>query len=139
MRIPRLANPPAGVCLLSEFFPSKQLNSSPSTPPSREPIAGRITSIHSSVVFGAEEEVEKKLAEAGCYTSISTAHVERDDLTSRQTSSRFARKASRSECRWRSRDATLNSTIWSTISQDTTTRYGRISRSLSQQWGGWHT
>lgn len=54
---------------------------------------GRITSIERRVVFGSEEEIKKKLEEAGCYTTISTAHVERDNLTSRQTSSRLVRKA----------------------------------------------
>jgi hypothetical protein len=54
---------------------------------------GRITSIERRVVFGSEEEVKAKLEEAGCYTTISTAHVERDNLTSRQTSSRLVRKA----------------------------------------------
>jgi hypothetical protein len=54
---------------------------------------GRITSIERRVVFGSEEEVRKKLAEAGCFTTISTAHVERDNLTSRQTSSRLVRDA----------------------------------------------
>jgi hypothetical protein len=54
---------------------------------------GRIISIERRVVFGSEEKVKAKLAEAGCYTTISTAHVERDNLTSRQTSSRLVRKA----------------------------------------------
>lgn len=54
---------------------------------------GRITSIERRVVFGTEEEVKEKLREAGCYTTISTAHVERDNLTSRQTSSRLVRDA----------------------------------------------
>ena len=38
------------------------------------------------------EEVKEKLTKAGCYTTISTAHVERDNLTSRQTSSRLVRE-----------------------------------------------
>jgi hypothetical protein len=54
---------------------------------------GRITSIERRVIFGTEEGVKEKLQEAGCYTTISTAHVERDNLTSRQTSSRLVRKA----------------------------------------------
>lgn len=54
---------------------------------------GRITSIERRVVFGTDEEVKRKLEEAGCYTTISTAHVERDNLTSRQTSSRLVREA----------------------------------------------
>lgn len=54
---------------------------------------GRITSIDRRVIFGTEEEVKEKLGEAECYTTISTAHVERDNLTSRQTSSRLVRKA----------------------------------------------
>jgi hypothetical protein len=52
---------------------------------------GRITSIERRIVFGTEEKVKAKLMEAGCYTTISTAHVERDNLTSRQTSSRLVR------------------------------------------------
>jgi IS1 family transposase len=54
---------------------------------------GRITSIERRVVFGTEEKVKDKLGEAGCYTTISTAHVESDNLMSRQTSSRLVRKA----------------------------------------------
>lgn len=54
---------------------------------------GRITSIERRVVFGTMEEVKEKLTKAGCYTTISTAHVERDNLTSRQTSSRLVREA----------------------------------------------
>ena len=54
---------------------------------------GRITSIERRVVFGTEEKVEEKLVEAGCYTTISTAHVESDNLMSRQTSSRLVRDA----------------------------------------------
>lgn len=54
---------------------------------------GRIESIERRIVFGTEEGVKKKLEEAGCYTTISTAHVERDNLTSRQTSSRLVRDA----------------------------------------------
>lgn len=54
---------------------------------------GRITSIERKVVFGTEENVKEKLKEAGCYTMISTGHVERDNLSSRQTSSRLVRKA----------------------------------------------
>lgn len=54
---------------------------------------GRVISIERRVVFGTEEGVKKKLEEAGCYTTISTAHVERDNLTSRQTSSRLVRDA----------------------------------------------
>jgi hypothetical protein len=55
---------------------------------------GRITSIERRVVFGTMEKVRAKLTEAGCYTTISTAHVERrDNLTSRQTSSRLVRDA----------------------------------------------
>ena len=54
---------------------------------------GRITSIERRVVFGTEEKVKEKLEEAGCYTTISTAHVESDNLMSRQTSSRLVRDA----------------------------------------------
>jgi IS1 family transposase len=54
---------------------------------------GRAKSIERRVVFGTEQEVKEKLEKAGCYTTISTAHVERDNLTSRQTSSRLVRKA----------------------------------------------
>lgn len=54
---------------------------------------GRITSIERRVVFGTMKKVKEKLGEAGCYTTISTAHVERDNLTSRQTSSRLVRDA----------------------------------------------
>ncbi len=54
---------------------------------------GRITSIERRVVFGTEEKVKEKLREAGCYTTISTAHVESDNLMSRQTSSRLVRDA----------------------------------------------
>lgn len=54
---------------------------------------GRIISIERRVVFGSEEGVKERLQEAGCYTTISTAHVERDNLTSRQTSSRLVRDA----------------------------------------------
>ena len=53
---------------------------------------GRITSIERRVVFGSEEEI-KKLEDAGCYTTISTAHVESDNLMSRQTSPRLVREA----------------------------------------------
>ncbi len=54
---------------------------------------GRITSIERSVIFGTEEGVREKLMDAGCYTTISTAHVESDNLMSRQTSSRLVRDA----------------------------------------------
>lgn len=54
---------------------------------------GGIRSIERRVVFGTEEGVSEKLKEAGCYTQLSTAHVERDNLTSRQTSSRLVREA----------------------------------------------
>nr|WP_276977694.1 hypothetical protein [Ferrimicrobium acidiphilum] len=54
---------------------------------------GRITSIEKRVVFGTEGKVREKLMEAGCYTTISTAHVESDNLMSRQTSSRLVRDA----------------------------------------------
>jgi hypothetical protein len=54
---------------------------------------GRVTSIERKVVFGTEEGVKEKLEEAGCYTTISTAHVERDNLSSRQTNGRLVRKA----------------------------------------------
>ena len=54
---------------------------------------GKITSIDRRVVFGTEEKVKEKLGEAGCYTTISTAHVESDNLMSRQTSSRLVRDA----------------------------------------------
>lgn len=54
---------------------------------------GRVTSIERRVVFGTEEKVKEKLSEAGCYTAISTAHVESDNLMSRQTSSRLVRDA----------------------------------------------
>lgn len=54
---------------------------------------GRVTSIERRVVFGSEEEVKEKLREAGCYMTISTAHVESDNLMSRQTSSRLVRDA----------------------------------------------
>lgn len=54
---------------------------------------GRITSIERSIVFGTMKKVKEKLRGAGCYTTISTAHVERDNLTSRQTSSRLVRDA----------------------------------------------
>jgi hypothetical protein len=54
---------------------------------------GRITSIERRIVLGSRNRVKEKLREAGCYTKISTSHVERDNLTSRQTSSRFVRDA----------------------------------------------
>ena len=55
---------------------------------------GRMTSIERRVVFGTEEKVKEKLVEAGCcYTTISTAHVESDNLMSRQTNSRLVRDA----------------------------------------------
>jgi len=55
---------------------------------------GRITSIERRVVFGTAKRIKAKLAQAGgCYTTISTAHVERDNLTARQTSSRLVREA----------------------------------------------
>jgi IS1 family transposase len=54
---------------------------------------GRVTSIERRVVFGTEKGVKGKLKEAGCYTTISTAHVESDNLMSRQTSSRLVRDA----------------------------------------------
>lgn len=55
---------------------------------------GRIKSIERRVVFGTEEGVMEKLEEAGCYTKLSINHVERDNLTSRQTNSRLVREAS---------------------------------------------
>jgi IS1 family transposase len=54
---------------------------------------GRITSIERRVVFGTEDKVKEKLMEAGCYATISTAHVESDNLMSRQTNSRLVRDA----------------------------------------------
>ncbi len=54
---------------------------------------GRITSIERRVVFGTEEGLSEKLSEAGCYRTISTGHIERDNLTSRQTNPRLVRKA----------------------------------------------
>ena len=54
---------------------------------------GKVTSIERRVVFGTEEKVKEKLEEAGCYTTISTAHVESDNLMSRQTNSRLVRDA----------------------------------------------
>lgn len=54
---------------------------------------GRITSIERRVVFGTEEGVREKLREAGCYTTLSIGHIERDSLTSRQTNSRLVREA----------------------------------------------
>lgn len=54
---------------------------------------GKMTSIERRVVFGTEEGVKEKLAESGCYTTISTAHVERDNLSARQTNGRLVRKA----------------------------------------------
>lgn len=52
---------------------------------------GRITSIERRVIFGTEEQVRERLDQAGCYTKLSTGHIERDNLTSRQTSSRLVR------------------------------------------------
>jgi len=54
---------------------------------------GRIISIERRVVFGTEEGVKERLDRAGCYTKISTGHIERDNLTSRQTNSRLVRDA----------------------------------------------
>lgn len=54
---------------------------------------GRVTSIERKIIFGTEEKVKEKLKEAGCYTVLSTAHIERDNLTARQTSSRLVREA----------------------------------------------
>lgn len=54
---------------------------------------GRVTLIERKVIFGTEEKVREKLKEAGCYTKLSTAHIERDNLTTRQTSSRLVREA----------------------------------------------
>ncbi len=54
---------------------------------------GRVQSIERKVIFGSEGKVKEKLKEAGCYTMLSTAHIERDNLTARQTSSRLVREA----------------------------------------------
>lgn len=85
---------------------------------------GRITSIERRVVFGTEEGFKAKLAEAGgCYSTISTAHVERDNLTSRQTSARLVRDAL-------SFSKTMEALRWQTALDDLAYNFTRYHRSL---------
>lgn len=53
---------------------------------------GRVVKVERQIVFGTPDEIEAILDQDGCGSTIDTAYVERDNLTSRQHNGRLVRK-----------------------------------------------